>query len=383
MTPGARVQAAIDVLETMAGGVAAEQALSRWARGARYAGSKDRAAVRDHVFDVLRRKKSCAARGGGTSGRALMLGLLRLDGQDLETLFVGGSYAPEPLISEELEAGSDAEVVDLPDWLISLFIASLGDDFARTEAALRTRAPVMLRVNMRLSDVPAAQKMLLNDEIETALVPGVKTALIVAKNQRRIAASVAYKTGVVELQDASSQAAMEQLEIAPGSAVLDYCAGGGGKVLALAARADANWTAHDAQPQRMKDLPPRAERAGAQIFLAATEELEGGFDVVLCDVPCSGSGTWRRTPDAKWRLTPEGLEELLSTQQTILDTASKQVGPSGFLAYATCSVLRCENEDQIATFLKEHPNWEKRSEQRWPVSDIGDGFYISVLEKLF
>jgi 16S rRNA (cytosine967-C5)-methyltransferase len=162
--------------------------------------------------------------------------------------------------------------------------------------------------------------------------------------------------------------------------VLDYCAGGGGKTLALAARHEAVWFAHDADPGRMGDLPARAARAGIEV--TRLEAAEGAFDLVLCDVPCSGSGTWRRAPDAKWRLTPERLEALCALQREILEEAAALVAPGGQLVLTTCSVFRCENEDQSDGFLQAHPEWRETLRRRWPVSDEGDGFFLSVFRRI-
>ena len=172
------------------------------------------------------------------------------------------------------------------------------------------------------------------------------------------------------------------LAIPSGGRVLDFCAGGGGKTLALAARGEAQWFAHDAAPQRMRDLPERAGRAGVSVTLLR-EGVEGAgpFDLVLCDVPCSGSGTWRRTPDAKWRLIPQDLDDLTDVQAGILDRASTLVAPGGRLAHATCSVLREENEAQVEAFVARNPEWAVKAVERWSVSDDGDGFFLAVLAR--
>lgn len=385
MTPGARVAAAISVLDEIRAGRPAEAALTGWARGARYAGSGDRAAVRDHVFDVLRRRRSCAAWGGGETGRGLMIGLLRMQDRAPEDIFNGSGHAPPPLSDAEAAAGcaprSGPEALDLPDWLWRRFEASLGAQAApRAAERLRERAPVMLRLNPRRGTAEETLALLAGDGILAERDPVAPGALKVTQGARKLTGSGAYRDGRVEVQDGASQAAMAALAVPRGARVLDYCAGGGGKVLALAARADARWFAHDAAPRRMRDLPGRARRAGVQVTLQAPADLRTeGYDLVLCDVPCSGSGTWRRTPDAKWRLTPDGLAALEARQQEILAAAERLVTPGGMLAYSTCSVLQEENEMQVAAFLAERPGWREKCAQRWPVSESGDGFYLSVL----
>ncbi|WP_422001237.1 RsmB/NOP family class I SAM-dependent RNA methyltransferase [Roseovarius mucosus] len=382
MTPGARVAAAIEVLERIRAGEPAEKALTNWARTARYAGSKDRAALRDHVFSVLRCWRSCAAWGGGEDGRALLLGSLRLQGIDADTIFTGEGHAPAPLTEvERVSAVPDATAVrDLPDWLWERFEASLGANAEAAVEALRVRAPIMLRVNARRGTRAAAQARLASEGIVAQPVEIARHALQVIDGERKITTSQCYAEGWVELQDGSSQAAMEALDLPDGARVLDYCAGGGGKVLALAARVTGAFFAHDAAPQRMRDLPVRAARAGVDVGLLT--QPEGEFDLVLCDAPCSGSGTWRRTPEAKWALTPERLEELTRLQLRILSEAAPLVAPAGRLVYATCSVLKEENQDVIARFASENPEWTVRDMQRWPISETGDGFFLSQLERV-
>jgi len=384
MTPAARVAAAIGVIDAVRDGAPAERALTNWARGARYAGSKDRAAVRDHVFAVLRRWRTCAARGGGNGGRALLIGLLRDQGIDPETLFTGVAHAPPLLSPAERMAGrapDDAEARDLPDWLWPCFKGALGDGAARAAGLLRHRAPVTLRVNARRMTRDAARAALLREGIVCRPVEDIKMALQVIEGERKVSASNLYRDGSVELQDSSSQAAMEALDVPPGARVLDYCAGGGGKTLALAARLDGEWFAHDVSARRMSDLPARAARAGAKVRLCETSGLRNlaPFDAVLCDVPCSGSGTWRRGPQAKWELTPEGLGEMSGVQLDILDRASGLVAPGGRLIYCTCSVLKTENESVIERFLGERPGWRCAESRRWPISEVGDGFFLAHL----
>lgn len=381
MTPAARIQAAAELIDRIVAGEAAEKALTTWGRTSRFAGSKDRAAVRDHVFDVLRMWRSTAARGGGEHGRARMLGLLRLRGIDPDTLFDGKGHAPAPLTEAERAAGrmpDGADAWDLLDWLADRFRSDLGEAAGPTALALRERAPVFLRVNTLKCDLPAARDRLAAEGVETAPHSLSPTALEVLSGARGLVRTGAFTDGWVELQDAASQAVVDLIPPEGAGRVLDYCAGGGGKTLALAARLPgAALFAHDADPGRMSDLPQRAARAGAKV--AVTRQPEGAFDLVIADVPCSGSGAWRRAPEGKWRLTEDRLTDLQSIQADILATCASFVAPGGCLAYATCSVLAAENESQVARFLAERPGWRRGPSRQFLPSDGGDGFFVCCL----
>ena len=386
MTPAARLAAAIDILDRVLAGVAAEKALTNWARSNRFAGSGDRHAIRDAVFDALRCRRSFAHLGGGETGRALVLGGVRASGADPAAIFTGEGYAPAPLSSAEQQPVPPPDplvALDCPEWLAPALQASLGPDFAEVMALLRHRAPVFLRVNLRKTDPSGALAALAEDGIEAVAHPLSPTALEVTRNPRKVQAARSYLTGLVELQDAASQAVIEALPLKSGQKVLDYCAGGGGKSLALAAKADLRLFAHDIDPGRMKDLPQRSARAGVSVTRLETSALGSAapFDLVLADAPCSGSGSWRRAPEAKWAFSAERLAELCAIQAQILDKTAKLVAPSGVLAYATCSLLDAENADQITAFLRRAPEWRVLSQRRWTPLDGGDGFFCATLTR--
>lgn len=380
MTPGARAAAAIEILERVLAGQTAEQAITNWGRANRFAGSGDRAALRDIVFDILRCRLSCAALGGAMTGRGLVLGWARRGGQ--EGLFDGVGHSPAPPMQHEIPRGlTAAEALDCPDWLEPHLRHSLGDDFLPVMQALQSRAPVFLRVNLRKSNRAAAQARLAAEGIEAiphALAAG---ALEVRSGARRLAQAQAYADGLVELQDAASQAVVEMLPLKDGMHVLDLCAGGGGKTLAMGARAELRLWAHDISQRRMADLPARAARAGLVVTLTEDPEVAAPYDLVLADVPCSGSGSWRRDPEGKWALTPERLAELTSLQANLLDRAAAFTGHDGCLAYATCSLLEEENEGQVTAFLHRHPEWRIQTSRRFTPLDGGDGFYCAVLAR--
>lgn len=379
MTPGARIAAAIEVLDRILAGDPAEAALLRWSRASRFAGSGDRAAVRDLVFGALRQRNTLAALGGALTGRGLMIGLARAEGRDPRALFTGAGHAPAPLTEAEAShtAAPLGALADLPEWLHPAWQASLDERAEAVAARMAQRAPVWLRANLARGPREAAAAALARDGVLTE--PGEGTAsLRVTRGERRLAASSAYREGLVELQDLSPQLACEALPLGPGMRVLDYCAGGGGKVLALAARQPgAIFFAHDAAPQRLKDLNARAARAGARVSILP--RVTGRFDLVVADVPCSGSGTWRRSPDARWRMTPRDLDRLRATQAQILRDAAGRVVPGGHLAYMTCSLLDDENNSQVSGLISERPEFHVVTQRLWTPLEAGDGFFLSLL----
>ncbi|MFV0410247.1 MAG: RsmB/NOP family class I SAM-dependent RNA methyltransferase [Paracoccus sp. (in: a-proteobacteria)] len=385
MTSAARVAAAIAILDQILGGRPAEPALTGWARASRFAGSGDRAAVRDLVFEALRCRDSFAALGGSLDGRGLMIGRIRADGGDPEALFTGEGHAPPPLSETEKAVGAAPEdlldLPDLPGWIWPDWQVSLGGQALEIAQAMRRRAPVWLRVNRRSTTPDAAQASLAGEGIETSAHEALPSALRVLSGERRLAGSAAYRGGWVELQDLSPQLACAALPLFPGGRVLDYCAGGGGKSLALAAREDLRLTAHDAAPERMSDLPERARRAGVRIALSPPAKPGKSHDLVLSDVPCSGSGTWRRTPDAKWRLDRRGLDGLIWVQARILDETAPLVAAGGRLAYMTCSLLDAENGDQIDAFLKRSRGYSEEMRRTWTPLSGSDGFFLSILRR--
>jgi 16S rRNA (cytosine967-C5)-methyltransferase len=381
MTPGARLAAAIEVMDAILGGARVEAALTDWGRRSRFAGSGDRRAVRDHIFEMMRCRRSFAALGGAETGRGIALGSLRATGVAPETVMTGEGHAPLPPGPDEApRAMSEAEAADLPDWHWDRFRADWGDQAPMIAEALRHRAPVFVRVNLARIDRDGAIARLAAEGIGAEPVANIKTALKVTHNERKIARSEAYLDGLIELQDASSQAAVLALPLRPGDRVLDYCAGGGGKALAMAGLMRLDITAHDALPQRMKDLPPRAARAGCEIRLSTGAALAGQhFDLVLVDAPCSGSGTWRRDPEGKWRLTPDDLTRLNALQRDVLRKALGHVRPGGHLAYATCSILSCENKDMVTDLKVDHPALSVTLEARFLPGPEGDGFFLTVM----
>ncbi len=392
MTPSARLSASIKLLDKILAGEPAERSLTRWARASRYAGSKDRAAIRDIVFDCLRNKRSFSHLGGGMNGRAIVVAHQFQAKSNLNAIFTGEGFAPAVLTHAELEAlenpppAPDPVRLDFPDFLETELNASLGEEFDNILSAMQARAPVDLRVNTLKTTLAEAQNLLARDLIFTDILPELSNALRITQNPRKLNGSLAYRYGFVELQDLSSQTIASFTGVKPGMRVLDYCAGGGGKTLALAALMEQKGTllAHDVNPARMKDLPERARRAGATIQVLPPNQvaLTQKCDLVLVDAPCSGSGAWRRNPDSKWRLSGQALEKLTLLQDEILGLAKNFVKPGGKLAYATCSLFELENDQRVEHFLQENADWTQEKQIHLTPSTGGDGFFGSILIKL-
>ena len=385
MTPGAHIAAAIEVLDQILAGKKAEASLIKWGRSNRFAGSADRNAIRDLVFDALRQKNSLTKRSKNISGRSWIIALLKKREVNLDEYFGATRYSPPKVKKWELELlpiENESDLYDIPDWLWPKWKASLGIKAIEVADTLKERANIFLRVNIIKGTREDAIQALEKDGIISKFHPTVSTALIVNKGTRKIKNSEAYNIGLVELQDASSQASVLKLNIDQNGPILDFCAGGGGKSLALSAYLNKPIFAYDANFERMKDLPNRARRSGANIRIIKSNDLKKShYGLVFCDVPCSGSGSWRRDPEGKWSLTLQDYERLLSLQENILATASQLVKPNGNLVYATCSILKDENKAQIQKFIDKTNDWALKKEKFNIPSELGDGFYFSILKR--
>ena len=393
MTPAARVQGAIDLLDAIlvaakGGGASADKVASEWFRARRYAGGGDRRAIRELAWRAIR-----ASGEPPSSGRAAMLLVARAD-PTLAALFDGSTHAPEPLAEGEAIARPGIA----PAWLIGALKASgiPGAEFA----ALLDRAPLDIRAN-RLKTTREALGELLS----------VVGEPIAAPDGLRFPAGTPAETwpqfaeGLFEVQDGGSQLACAALRVQPGEAVVDLCAGAGGKTLALAAALDNRGTllACDTDRTRLQRLPPRAERAGAMVEtrlldpgkeLARLSDWHERADAVLVDAPCSGTGTWRRNPETRWRLRPADIARHAALQARLLDLAAALVGPGGRIGYVVCSLLDAEGADQAAAFLTRHPGWRAADVnpgagrargtgyRLTPFHDGTDGFFFTVFQRL-
>ena len=389
MTPAARLQAAVEILDEVIASVRddgppADSVVTRYFKQRRYAGAKDRRTVRELVFKAIRRTAERP-----DSGRALVLGLAA-DEPELMDLF-GEPRGPEPAQAGEIVAPAGA----VPQWLIP----ELSPFVEQGEwPALLERAPLDLRVNSARAK---------RDELIGEFEGGEPTPLspwgIRLPSDSRISEHPAYLAGLVEVQDEGSQLIVLACRATEGQGVVDLCAGAGGKALALAAAApDAHILATDSNRARLSKLQPRAGRAGATIEtrllnppneLAELADWRGKADLVLVDAPCSGSGTWRRNPEGRWRLTPERLDRLVEVQTRLLDIAAELVVPGGRLVYAVCSLLSREGAGRIQDFISRRSSWRLQETPlaagRWdgagmlltPGHDGTDGFFVARLER--
>jgi len=385
MTPSARVQAAIEILDEVIAsarddGPPADTIVQRYFKTRRYAGSKDRRAVRELVYRGIRRSGEPP-----DSGRAVMLGVAD-DDPEVGPLFDGSAHGP---VSRGDEPGSPARLI--PDWLEPELSAHLSPD---EWPALLERAPLDLRVNVSRAD---------RDELVKA-IDGANPTRISPWGLRlppdsKVDQHPAFIDGLVEVQDEGSQLIALACQPANGMSILDLCAGAGGKTLALAAAApEARLVATDTNRTRLAQLAPRAERAGAIVTTNLLDggreadqlsDLNGQCDVVLVDAPCSGSGTWRRNPEGRWRLTPDRLDRLVALQERLLELAVPLVKPGGTLVYATCSILRREGAEQAGNFLGRHSSWigqdmpfdggraDGPGRLLTPAHDATDGFFVA------
>ncbi|MFC5385837.1 RsmB/NOP family class I SAM-dependent RNA methyltransferase [Aquamicrobium segne] len=380
MRMGGRLAAAMEVLadiETRQRPAA--EALRDWGRTHRFAGGSDRAAIGNIVYDALRHKRSSGWLFASDTPRALAFGALLLEwGKTPETinaLLDGDKFAP-PLLSESelqtlherLAANMPNEArANCPDWCIPLLQSSYGKDWAEEGAALASRPPLDLRTNLLKGKRDTLlTELLATQAAKTEIAPhGIRIPPIEGSGRHpNVQTGKAFATGRFEVQDEGSQIVAELTVVRPGMQVLDYCAGAGGKSLTLSAMMDNQGQifAHDALPARLAPIAERIKRAGSRnIQIAAGASglgpLENRMDLVLVDAPCTGSGTWRRRPDTKWRLTRQQLDARLADQAGILDIAANYVKSGGLLAYVTCSIFPDENENQIKAFLARTPDF--------------------------
>jgi 16S rRNA (cytosine967-C5)-methyltransferase len=386
MRPAARLQAAIEILDEVIasardGGPAADTIIERQFRARRYAGSSDRRAIAELVWRSIRHVGERPP-----SGRAALLTLLEAEDAAALVLFDGSAHGPAPTTPEEPRATAGPA----PSWLLPRLEESLGAHCAAELAAGLARAPLDLRVNRLKAPDPGAVSAALPfaSEPVTNLPLKLPFALRAAAGSR-IEGHPLMRDGMVDVQDAGSQLVAALCAARPGETVVDLCAGAGGKSLALAADMEGRGrlVACDTSAARLRQLPPRAARAGAGIETrlldtprerAALQDLVGAADLVLVDAPCSGTGTWRRNPELRWRLTPSRLDALESLQARLLRLGAELVRPGGRLVYAVCSLLDKEGKAQADRFTAEASSFRAAAALRVsPAAHGCDGFFVA------
>jgi 16S rRNA (cytosine967-C5)-methyltransferase len=404
MTPGARLAAAAEILDqVLQGRSAADRALQAWGRAHRFAGAKDRAAIAGRVYAVLRRLGECEAVLGRQDGRSLVLASLavcdHLPVAEAARLAADGTHAPGALTRDEesrLAAhvpGRRDTLLNIPGWLVPRLKHAFGDSLVAEVEALDERAPLDLRVNTlkaRRDDVMAELVTAGLSPSPCAQAPdGIR---LEPGSDARITGLACYLEGRVEIQDESSQLATRFAAPTPGETVVDLASGAGGKALAMAALMQdrGRVIACDVSIERLMALGPRRARSGASIIAIAGdpygERLAGlvpdGADLVFIDAPCSGSGTWRRNPEARWTLNAARLEGYLEAQQQLLERAAALVAPQGRIVHAVCSVLAEEGPEQVHAFCSRHPDWRiARTLRLTPASTGTDGFFAAELRR--
>lgn len=408
MTPAARLQAVIDILDAMQ---ATSQPLDRflrdWFRARRYAGSKDRRAIGERIFTIQRHRASLAWRLGDESPRALALASVLSEGGDPNALFTGDGYGPPALSDAERAAIANTPSDppphvrgEFPEFLTAELTRAFGENLSAEMTAMLARAPSDLRTNSLKTDRETLLAELAAQGIACAPTPYAPQGIRLEEGGTALAKSPLFESGAFEFQDEAAQIAALLLEARPGQTILDLAAGAGGKALALAAIMENRGAiaACDIRGEALHQLTLRAARAGVTniaVHLIQDTPPSGPFDAIFLDAPCSGSGTWRRQPELKWRLTPGRLAALAEIQDRLLDQAAARLKPQGRIVYATCSILPCENEERVAAFLVRHPEFTLReAANAWngpPVPGLGrffraspatsgtDGFFCALL----
>lgn len=420
MRVAARLQATIEILDALERTAEpVDRFLRSWFRARRYAGAKDRAAIAERLYFIFRHRASFAWRMRSDTPRALLIASLIAEGANQEAIavcFSGTGYAPGPLMADERRAIGGHPEGEAPLWVRGEFPAFLEAELAHAYdenllaelVAMQARAPVDLRVNTLKSSRAAVREALSEEGFDihdTVLAPhGLR--IPPGEGAPALGKHALHHTGAFEFQDEAAQIASHLCGAKPGERILDLAAGAGGKSLALAAdmQNEGEIIACDIRERALKELGVRARRAGASIVrpvLVSREPPDGLFDAVFLDAPCSGSGTWRRQPELRWRLTSERLTSLHKQQDLLLRQGAERVRPGGRLLYATCSILRSENEDRVGEFLKRNSEfavfpviacWSKtlqspppkglsRFFRASPYSLGTDGFFVAILVK--
>ena len=399
MRKDSQANAAISILDDFLDGKNLNSILFNWTKNNRYAGSSDRESIRNIVFDILRVKKTFTSvlekEKQPINGRALVFLHSVFYALNLNEIFTGREYGPEKLtifekefskISKENINGCFGITDNIPGFLTAEFKRSLGRKFKNAMRLLEKRAPISIRVNPLKSDISSILECLSLEGIEGKKSKIVRYGIDIIGNPRRLTQIQAFKDGCFEVQDLHSQKIIEDLPLDEHTKVLDYCAGAGGKILSIACSLKGNgkFYIHDIDERKLKEADLRAKRAGVKFKRLEVEKLQNyrcSFDYIVADVPCSGSGAWRRNPQQKWRITPESLNEILTRQTVILDEVKDLLKKNGYIFYITCSLLKIENEELIENFLTNNKHFRLLNKKNITIDDSGDGFFCAVLQK--
>ena len=399
MRKDAQANAAISILDDFLDGKNLNSILFNWTKNNRYAGSSDRESIRNIVFDILRVKKTFTSvlekEKQPINGRALVFLYSVFYALNLNDIFTGQKYGPEKLSIFEKEFSKISKenvkeffgVVDnIPDFLTAEFKRSLGRKFKNAMRLLEKRAPISIRVNPLKSDLSSILECLSLEGIEGKKSKIVRYGIDIIGNPRRLTQIQAFKDGCFEVQDLHSQKIIEELPLNEHTKFLDYCAGAGGKILSIACALKGNgkFYVHDIDERKLKEADLRAKRAGVKFKRLEVKNLQRysrSFDYIIADVPCSGSGAWRRNPQQKWRITPESLNRILTKQTVILDEAKDLLKNDGYIVYITCSLLKIENEEVIQKFLVDNKYFRLVNKKNVTIDNYGDGFFCAVLQK--
>lgn len=412
MLPSSRIEAVVELTAEVGhslntNGVAADVLVRKFFSTRRYAGSKDRRRVTNLVYDIIRRWGFLFDITGGDA-RKMVMAELKLSEDDPKKYFTGEEHAPSLITDDEIAyldglkpEAEEHHRLNYPLWLDAALKERFGDKFAQEMTALNERAPLTLRI---ARDAKKITEYLVDKEIIYEKGVHANSAIIL-QDQVQIRDWPIYRQGLVEIQDEAAQLAVKYVEISPGQQIMDLCAGAGGKSLAAAGymKNKGQIYAFDISDNRLKELKVRAKRAKHHIFQSFVltprnraeklAEFEGRMDRVILDVPCSGSGTWRRNPENRWRLTAESLDNYIATQRDLMKEAWAAVKAGGRVAYMTCSVFISENEDQIEWFLSNNSDAKlvpikkqgieqlEGTLQLSPFSRGTDGFFVAIIEK--
>ncbi len=412
MLPTARIEAVIDLTAQVAisvneNGPAADVLVRKYFAARRYAGSKDRRYVTETLYNIIRRW-GFLSDITNTEPRRMVMAQLQLSGEDASSYFTGEIHAPDILIDDEksfLETlkpeQEEHHRLNYPLWMQAELKDRFGDKFIQELTALNERAPLTLRIARNSEKVLA---FLVDKEIVYRRGVHANSAIIL-EEQIQIRDWPIYRQGLVEIQDEAAQLAVKFVELKPGHQVMDLCAGAGGKALAAASymKNKGQIYAFDIVESRLKELKVRAKRSKNHIFQSHVltaknrsrimDEFKGKMDRVILDVPCTGTGTWRRNPEARWRITSESVKNYNKIQKELLDEAWPMIKIGGRIGYMTCSILKSENEDQIEHFIAHNANAKlipirkqgietmERTLQLSPFSRQTDGFFVAIIEK--